>query len=361
VKHLDSGDLRRMLDEPAAFGEAERLHAQTCEECVQRCSEISADAQQAQGALGGEVPVDMTRAYDRVRERVAVPARMHRWYPALTYAAVAAAFVLALLFTPLGTYARSFLTIFEPQQFQPIEVSRADLRDLHLLPQANDIGVQRLVRKPQRSYYATITGAQKHASFTLLHPTVLPANFGTVHSFFIESPREMTFTFSAAKARAFEARAHKKLPPMPAGLDGTTIRFQTAQVFRAHYESADSRRTRNRETGFFELIETPAPRVSSSGASLDELERYLLSMPNVSPKLAAQIRALADIQSTIPVPVEIDKEHAQAVTIAGAKGLAVGDNTGLGAGVMWEKNGMIYALGGPVSMDEILKIADGLR
>ena len=362
MKHLDSGELRRMLDEPQAFDEETRLHAQTCDQCRVLAGEVLENARGAARLFCGEVRVDAERAHANVRERMT--RRPWVLQPYLAAGAIAAVFVAALLLTPLGGYARSFLTIFEPQEFRAISVSRADLRNLHLLPQADDVGTQRMVQKPKRSYYANIAGAQAHVSYKLLRPTVLPPNFGVVHSFFIMSPGEMTYTFSAKKARAFEQRSHKQLPPMPAGLDGTMVRVQTASMFSAHYEAASTgaRKLNGQDaTAFFELVEAPAPRVTSSGASLETLERYLLSMPNVSPDLANQIRALGDIQNTVPVPVVINKQTARSVTVDGVQGLAIGDNTGLGAGVMWQKNGIIYALGGPLSMDQLLSVANGLR
>lgn len=348
-----------MLDEPQAFDDDARLHAQTCPECRGRRAPIASDAEHAARALSGEIPADAQSAYMRFRERLAPPARTARWYPAAAGAALAAAFALALLFSPLGGYARSFLTIFEPRQFQPVEISRADLRQLRLAPEADRIGTQRVIRKPKRVQYASLASARKHTSIRVLVPSALPPHFGAVHSFFIMSPAEMTFTFSAAKARAFEKRSHKALPPMPAALDGTTVRLQTGQAFNARYEAAPAKSSGRGP--FFELVEAPVPRVTSTGASLDTLERYLLSMPNVSPKLAQQIRALGDIQNTVPVPVVIDKQSAKRVTVQGAAGLAIGDNTGLGAGVMWQKNGMIYVVAGPISMDEVLTLANGLR
>jgi len=368
VKHLDSGELRRMLDEPQAFSDQARLHAATCEQCRARAAIVAADAAHAARIFAGEVSADAGEAYLRARDFVAAPRGITRWYRPLAAAALAAAFVLGLLFTPLGGYGRSFLTIFEPRQFQPIEVSRADLQDLHLLPQADDVGIQRVVRKPVRQSYDSITAAQRRTGFAVLGPTVLPAHFGVVRSFFTMAPGEMTFTFSAAKARAFERRSHKSLPPMPRALDGTTVRLQTGYVFNGHYEATTSQAAhpqtthkRSRGTEFFELIEAQSPHVTSTGASLDTLERYLLAMPNVSPQLAAQIRALGDIQNTVPVPVVIDKQTARRVTVNGAQGLAIGDNTGLGAGVMWEKNGMIYVVAGPLSMNDVMAVANGLR
>jgi hypothetical protein len=275
-----------------------------------------------------------------------------RLYRPLGALAAAAVLVIGLIFTPLGSYARSFLTVFEPKTFTPIQISQQDLRGLHLLPQANDVGTQRMVSKPQKHVYDSVAQVQQHADFRLLQPSALPAGFGTVHSFVGYSPGEMTFTFSAAKARAFVRRSHKTLPPMPPALDGTKVRLKTGFGFEAHYEH---------DRQFLEIIQLQAPHVTSTGASLDTLEQYLLALPNVTPELAKQIRALGDIQNTVPVPVVINKQTAQRVTVGGVQGLAIGDNTGLGAGVMWQKNGIIYVVAGPLTMDEVMTVANGLR
>ena len=364
MKHLSDGELRGMIDEPHAFAYEDRTHAQTCEQCRERCAQLQFQAQGAAQALGGSAPHDTANAYAMVRDRLAQRRPLVASLRTIAGIAAAAGLVLALFVTPLGGYARSFLTVFEPREFQPIEISRADLRDLRLLPQANDVGTQRVVRKPHRQEYESIDAAQQHIAFTVLRPTALPSQFGTVRTYSTLAPGLMTFTFSAAKARAFERRSHKNLPPMPPSLDGTTVRLQTGQVFTGHYEASGGRAKTQRTArgiAFFELVEAQAPRITSTGASLDELEHYLLAMPNVSAQLAAQIRALGDIQNTVPVPVVIDKQTAHRVSVHGVEGLAIGDNTGLGAGVMWEKSGIIYIVGGPLSMDDVMTVANGLQ
>jgi hypothetical protein len=354
-----------MLDEPQTFSAGQREHAQSCRACSANFAAIRADAAFARASLAGEPRVDMAAAYDRIQARVSRSTRIRQFYGPMGALAAAALLVVALVFTPLGGAARSFLTVFEPKQFQPVEITRADMRTLHLLPQADDVGTQHVVRKPRKQVYDSFESAQSHAGFALLKPTALPSGFGTVRSYFGYAPGEMTFTFSAAKARAFERRSHKPLPPMPPSLDGTTVRLQTGSVFNAHYEATpvDPHASPKpaRDTTYFELVEAQAPRVTSSGASLDTLERYLLSLPNVTPDLAREIRALGNIQNTVPVPVVIDKQTARRVTVNGAPGLAIGDNTGLGAGVMWQKNGIVYVVAGPLRMDDVLAVANGLR
>jgi hypothetical protein len=104
-----------------------------------------------------------------------------------------------------------------------------------------------------------------------------------------------------------------------------------------------------------------APVVTSSGVTTQQLEDYLLSLPGVSPKLAAAIRAINDPSTTLPIPIPIEYASSRTVKVQGVDGVAVGDNTGLGAGVIWIKGGTVYGVAGTLKQDVILDIADGLN
>ena len=103
-----------------------------------------------------------------------------------------------------------------------------------------------------------------------------------------------------------------------------------------------------------------APTVTSTGVSVKDLEDYVLSLPEVSPDLAKEIRAVGDPTATLPVPIPVDLANSHSVNVQGVKGVEVGDNTGLGSGVIWEKDGIIYAVGGPLTEDQSLPIANSL-
>jgi hypothetical protein len=109
------------------------------------------------------------------------------------------------------------------------------------------------------------------------------------------------------------------------------------------------------------VAQAPAPRVSSTGASAREIEAYLLAQPGVPAQLAAQIAAIGDPSTTLPIPIPIDKAYASPVTVQGARGLAMGDNTGLGSGVIWERGGMIYAVAGALPMQTVLTVANSMQ
>ena len=110
----------------------------------------------------------------------------------------------------------------------------------------------------------------------------------------------------------------------------------------------------------FALFQAPAPRVYSTGASVRDIIDYLLVQPGVSPSLAAQIRAIGDPSTTLPIPIPVDREQAQTVWIGGSPALAVGDETGVGAVVIWERAGMVYGVAGPLRESELLAVANSL-
>ena len=268
------------------------------------------------------------------------------------------ALISAAVFVPLSGRAGGPLTIFEPKTFVPVDITRADVSDLRLAPELKELGSSRVLEAQRRQSYASVDAARAHVTFPVRTIASLPPQFRSAGSFVVVSPGEYAFTFSAAKARAFAARAHRRIPAMPPGLDGTTVRIHVGEIFHARYGRLEERRER---MGSLHLVEMQAPSVTSTGASLPSLEQYVLSLPNISPKLAAQIRTLGDLNQTLPIPILADRQTARRVTVDGVEGLAVGDNTGLGAGVIWEKGGIVYGIAGPVRMDDVLAFANALR
>lgn len=352
-QHPDTGDLRRLIDEPGEIGAGVRTHVQSCARCANELQRLERDACAVREALDVDTYTQpahaLTRVYARASKRTAPWFAAFRRFGGIAAAAV---FVAALFLTPLGSYARSFLTIFEPQQFQPIQLSRAQLHDLRLVPQADQLGTQRVVAAAHRTQYASLSQSRAHLPFAPRIPRSVPSGISPKPKYFVSTPGEWTFTFSAEKARAFAARSHRALPPMPPELDGTTVRVRTGALFEARY--GDNR-------SLLDVVETTPPVVSSTGATLEQLEAYLMKLPGVSPELVQELHAIDNARTTLPVPFDSGKQHAQKVTVQGVQGLAIGDNTGLGAGVMWRSDGALHLVAGSVSMDDALSVANGLK
>jgi hypothetical protein len=84
-------------------------------------------------------------------------------------------------------------------------------------------------------------------------------------------------------------------------------------------------------------------------------------VPGISPQLAASLRAIGDPSTTLLIPVPIQYATSSKVKVQGVQGVAVGDNTGAGAGVIWIKDGKVFAVAGFLKQSEVLKIANGLK
>jgi hypothetical protein len=109
------------------------------------------------------------------------------------------------------------------------------------------------------------------------------------------------------------------------------------------------------------VIQAAAPHLTSTGASVQDIESYLLVQPGISPQLAAEIRSIGDPSATLPLPIPVDKATAQAVQVDGVSGWAIGDNTGIGSAVVWVKNHRVYAVAGTLPEDQVLAAANSLQ
>jgi len=62
----------------------------------------------------------------------------------------------------------------------------------------------------------------------------------------------------------------------------------------------------------------------------------------------------------LPLPIPSGYVNAHTVTVQNVDGTGLGDNTGLGAAVIWIKNGRVYGVAGTVTETELLAIANSL-
>ncbi len=310
----------------------------------------------------------------------------------------AAALVAALGLTPAGSLAAGLVSIFEPQQFTAVPITSGDLQGL---PPLDSYGTMTDQQNTTRRQATSAADAARITGLTVRTPAALPTGVPSTVTYNVLSQGVAAFTFDAAKARAAAAKSGKTLLPMPAGLDGATLRLSVGPIVVATYGGnllgtatnaaahdgvshahangksaiAQVRKDINPhgavtqaqanggEIPSLVIVQAPRPRLTTTnGVTVQELEDYLAGQPGVSPQLALEIKSIGDPSTTLPVPIPIDRFNAQHVTLKnGADSLVVGDNTGVGSGVIWQKKGMVYAVGGTLTQDQVLAIANSLR
>jgi hypothetical protein len=109
------------------------------------------------------------------------------------------------------------------------------------------------------------------------------------------------------------------------------------------------------------IIKSSAPVATSTPLTVKQLEDYLLAQPGISPELAAAVRAVGDPSTTLLIPIPTGYATSSTVIVQGVTAVALGDNTGLGAAVVWVKGGVVYFVGGTVKQSDVLAIANNLN
>lgn len=365
LRHIGDGTLRRMHDEPFIVTDRQRDHIQSCERCRERLAGIARDVDFTAAAFASDAPAfSSTAALATVKQRLAEEkvqrSRLVGWLDlyrgqlqaGLGSMAAALALVGALLFTPAGSLAQSFITVFQPTQVTAISVTSSDLKSL---PNLQKYGTVHAPTTTPSRQVADAAAAGQATGMAVLVPSSLPGTIPTTVKYQVVPSETGSFTFNAAKARRAARKLGKHLAAMPAGIDGSTLTITTGAAAVATYGNAKG------DIPALMVGQMVAPRVTSSGVTAKQLEDYLLGLPGISPSLAAEIRAIDDPTSTLPIPIPVDYAHADHITIDGVPGLAIGDSTGLGSAVIWEKSGIIYGVGGPLTESQVISIASSLR
>jgi hypothetical protein len=364
VAHLTDGTLRRMVDDPDARAGADEAHLDGCAECKTRFARISDDARSIATLLAvPDARVDVAGAFGQV-------SRAPRSQPALVrlpvlrspvrpirLALVAAVMVAAL---SLVAFASAGL-FFKPSTVVAVPVTVADMQ---ALSQLADYGTVTWTQQPNLQV-ATSAADASAAAGGITTPVAhnVPSGISTTITYGAMSQAVATFTFSADKAQAAAAAAGKTLPALPAGMDGATLTVTVGPAVGEVYGDMNQQTSSANEINLPQLViaKSAAPTVKSTQVSAATLESYILSLPGISPDLANAVRAVKDPSTTLLIPVPVQYASATQVDINGQSGVALGDNTGLGGGVVWVgKDGYVYVVAGSIKKDDALSIAKTL-
>ena len=423
MKCLEEGELRAWIDDAAA-DQAVGAHVDGCAACRAVAEELRGNAELAAAVTGALAPARPLQAaqVEAARQRVAAAARWpagqagpaagaiaaagagpapqadaaagavpagpaagseRRGLPAASGAAgdasplrsarrtlaarfaprgwlaAAASIVLALVLvaTPAGrSAASSFLAQFRSQRFAVVTFDPSQAGDLTgTLQQLGTVHGNLGGMNPQP--VATPAAAGRRVGFPVALPdaAVLPGGLDASPRILVTPARQLRFTLDAAKVGRYLQAHGRAGTRVPAGLDGATLVANVPAAALLEYVAAD---------GSPRLVVGQSRELTASvqgSVTLEALREFLLDLPGLPPQTVRQLRAIGDWRDTLPLPVPADRIDWRSATVHGAPGLVLGDRSGLGSAVIWQRDGRIYGVAGVLRQSQVLRVAESLN
>jgi hypothetical protein len=358
MRHPTDGTLRRLVDEPVGVPDADREHVAGCPVCLAGLAAARSDAALAAGTLAASDPVDIDAGWQRLTAAVAAeerrPAPVHaapRRRALLRRPLVAVFGVALVLAGGTAAAATDWLQIFRTEQIQAVNVTESDLV---ALPDLSAYGDVQVTQAPDLHPVPDAAAAGDATGLAVPEVAALPEGVTGDPTYLASGQVSAEFTFSADKAAQAALEHGQTLPPPPPGLDGSRFRL-TAGPGVAQIWGED------RGVPALVVARAVAPAAFSSGVPFETARDYLLSLPGIPADLADQLRSFDGTGTTLPLPVParfVTTAHAE---VNGHDATVLTSRDGLLAGVVWVEDGVVTAVAGSVSADEVLSVASDLR
>jgi hypothetical protein len=100
--------------------------------------------------------------------------------------------------------------------------------------------------------------------------------------------------------------------------------------------------------------------VEGGKVSLPEMRDFLLGLPGMPADVTSKLKQMQNWNSTLPIPIPVDKVNWQSTSFHGGQGLLLNDNSGVGSAAIWNANGHLYGLAGSLKATDLKRVADSL-
>lgn len=287
--------------------------------------------------------------------RVSLADRITQWLFAPSRRAVVTAVTLLFIFSVGFTFptvraaASDFLGNFRVQKFAAISISPDQLA---VLEQVAESGLRpgeiQFVEEPGE---ATAVDSLREASRrTGMRPLLTLPQLGEPSEILVTDGGSAIFTINLEESRAILELAGADPNLLPQELNNRDVRIFMFNGVGQRWVDGTM------------LLQTESPIVEYPGgidpAPLGEALLQLLGLSNVE---AARLARQIDWTSTLVLPVPTDVGTFQEVTVQGVSGLYLNAVNQGESALVWQKNGMLYMLGGSGNVDALLDIVNGLR
>lgn len=375
--HVTESQLRRLDDEPLAVPDRVVEHLERCTRCQQQMTRVVDDAERCRRAFSGPRPVaDVDSAWARLRRTFdqasegragsrpfSIPRRQPRLARVSLRTALVAGAVAAVV---CGTTAAATLTtVFAPTRVAPLTLGGSDVGALasfmglgsHLGTANGSVrrvlggfsgtsgtlttsfGTVRWSSSSPAHTVAALAEAVREAGFAVILPSKLPNGVAGPRQFLVQPRVQVTVTFNSSVPN----------------VGGSSVVLDAGPAVLVAYGSAAGP-----DLPTLGVLIMPRPVAVSSGATMSQIETYVLGRRGLPPELVQEIRLLGNLGTTLPVPVPRGAVE-RSVEIAGSPGVLVAEPADVASAVVWEDGaGMLHVVAGLVDQRDVLDVAGQL-
>jgi hypothetical protein len=356
MRHPSDGTLRRLLDEPAGVAGPDREHVAGCPVCLSALAAVREDAAVAGAALDVEFAADVDTGWHRLASAVAadeqgsVPAP-GRWRAKLRNPVVAIVGVGVILSGAGVAAAADWLPIFRAEQVAPVTAPRADLVRI---PELSAFGELKVTSPVNIRRVADAAAARQATGLPSPRVGRLPRGVTGEPTYHVGRQARAVFTFSSEKTAQTVRAAGRTPPPPPPGLDGSRFRLSGGPGLAAVW-------SQGRPVPALIVARAVAPTVYSSGVPFKTARDYLLSLPNLPENVKSQLRGFSGDGMTLPLFQETEDMKSSSAAVGGVRATVFSSRDGTTAYAVWVDDGVVTAVAGSLSADEVVSVARGLR
>ena len=364
MRHIPDGTLRRLIDERFAVADRDVRHVEGCDRCRTRSLQFAEDASTVARLFDDSVAIDAevalarsrsARLYAQDRPR-AVRSGSRRSWRLMGLSLSTGASVAATGVVVAGIAAAATLTtVFAPTQVAPLALSHADIQSIVELMGMNTTGSLGGFRSPSGSEslsfgtlswtssgsaatVASLASAEAATGLSVSLPSTLPNGVGGVDRYAVLPKVTATVVFSASAG---------------ASLSGSSLVVTLGPAVAVSYSGS----TTFNGIGPLGILTVAQPTATSDGATTADIENFLLSQPGVPVDLAAEIRMLGNLQSTLPVPTP-SGVTSTSTEIGGFPAVVLTDNANAASGAIWEDHHhVVHVVAGLLDRGDLLGVA----
>jgi hypothetical protein len=371
----DPGSLRALLDGEVPPDQAStlRAHVGACAGCrealaaegarqgrvAERLAPLSAPEGSAEAAAAGPALARFHARYTAHDANISAWERwkmqtMRRWRPLVAGAMVMVLALVLVAVPPARAVARQFLALFRVQQVVVLPVSPDALRGnpaLEAIEERLEQADIRAVTAPDPVAVADRAEAEAVAGFAVREPAALPGDGDTTYEVLGYTQYVMSYTRDMLVMLYELAGMDASL--VPEDLPDGEVSVAVEGIVRI-------------ARGGTVVFQAPSPVVEyPEGIDARAIGEAGLRLLGYAPEDARALAERVDWATTVVVPVPVGEVVTREVTVAGADGLLLvpadpATDWGEVPVLVWERDGILYAVRGPLDEGTLLDIAGSM-